>query len=386
MTSLLAVPPSDDTNRIPIVNLGNFLLRHTWSIQCLSEFGIPLDSSSLSSLEEEMTMSLRNQWASQGGEDCCGSWEEGSFVRLCWGKSQDDDDENDEPRRKKQKLSFLETIGRRNNDTRQSTQDKHSQDECHHLLVDVTVQEEPSAQIACCFPQHNTKDNKDNTKIQRFAFLLTRGSKRSLEAIWQCLETKTACRVAKSLFRPSIVDMTLAVTWWTSQHFSKFGKQQDDDDTKQQSTTTKPLTLVYQVPSAVAGSGLDSVSLMVPPVALLRLANDIVVNGKKHARESTTDDDSSNDETVPLVLALQDFLRDTFKIRIERFLLTSASCSVAMLGRDGRCKPTCAELLDCALREIKDMVERRRVGNDNDSSTKANDREASAVAEETAVA
>jgi Kinetochore complex Sim4 subunit Fta1 len=377
---------------IPTVPLPEFLLHHTWSIHQVSSFAVPLLVTN--ALEREMTRALRNHWINTASNERGNSKNlgdhKGTLVRVLWGTPKKQEPtrksgKNNQSSKKKRNAKETKSQGSRSArygpstnvetlrqtfDLPENVDDNNQQSSECHLFIEAIVNDEPSAQVVCCFPEF------DDASIQKLAFLLTRGSKRSLEAIFQFLAHKAQCRVAKTVFRPSVVDMTLVMTWWTCDHWqltnnatsNKDNQNQSSDNRRKRKRTescvsvTKPLMLTYSVPASLASteSGLTSLSLMVPPGALLRLCTDIQAS-RPSQQEPPNDASSQRTETgggIPLLIALQQFLRETFRVRIEKFSLTDASCSAAILGRDGRCKPLCPQLLESVLIDIKGMVDR----------------------------
>jgi len=239
--------------------------------------------------------------------------------------------------------------------TKQQHHEPQQQQQQLHLLVDIFVQDQSSAQIVCCFPhftaakpnRSSSHDNDNNTNqntakaISGFEFLLLRGSKASFELILAWLETFTGCAIAKSSFAPTVANVAQALALWTA--------RQTRDDDKKDSDSSKPLTFTYAVPPDMISSGLETLALTVPPGALLRLCQDIMA-----LRPAST---NYNANTAPSILkCLECFLQETFRIKITKFPLISGTCAAAVLGCDGRCKPLSAPRLDQVLGELRFMI------------------------------
>ena len=379
----MAAPP-------PMLNVSDFVVHHTWAIIGLSPFVVPLDlRNGCSSLEVGMTLFLRNHRVTLvavtpqengGGDESNQKEDDGTYVRIFHGTLQEptelaaDKTYNDG----EETESEHPPIGKRRKiyDNQQGNNMTNRQ---LHFIIDIRTHDEPSAQLVCCFPtfiqdDSNSAGTTGRGKIQSFDYLLTRGSQSSIGAALGWFETFTGCTIAKSPFRPTVVDVAQAMALWTSEYSrllkdskdvaDKSGNNHavDSDDGEEK---CKPLTLTYAVPSEFAGSGLDTVSLTVPPIALMRLCNDILqAKGKGNNSDLTaqnTDEDGhvtpSKVDTLPIVKGLQCFMRETFRINIETFSLVHGSCVAAVLGCDGRCKPLCAKLLGSVLREVQFMVQ-----------------------------
>lgn len=377
---------------LPTLSLSDFALHHTWSIRCLAPFVNPLVfHKGCAGVEDEISRFVRDNRA---------EWEqtvenEGTFVRLFWGE-QDFSNKlvvtSGRKKRKRMEDDVAHTcsgkVGKSDNTQALEIENDDSATQNlaqRHLLIDIRLEDQPSAQLIFCFPKFSKdacNSGAGQIGIKKFDFVLVRGSTASLQATFRWLETSTGTSVAKSPFNPSCSDIAQAMTLWTSEHLEWtssrpfVAKQQDNANTNENESAgvgdevndaheaSKPMTLTYSIPSGSSISGLETVSLIVPPVAMLRLCKDIIsfrqnqevlhksnilnVDEKMPPKKAT--------DTIPVVSALQHFMNETFHINVEKFTLIRASSPAAVLGRDGRCKPIHAHLLDNILREIRFMT------------------------------
>lgn len=267
----------------------------------------------------------------------------------------------------------ITSLGKTNEDTCESGLDRKRRKldgTQSHLIIDMKVEEETLAQLICCYPR-STKN--DGTKeIKGFDFVLTRGCKSSSDAVLSWLETSTGCNASESVFCPSVAHVAQATTRWTLEHLHLASDPaKGTDRTENTLRSTKPLVLTYLAPSGHAKeAGVESLSLMVPPVALHNLFNNTIrfhnQSGSSQWDQSKEDDDQrkataslEKEGQITILRALECFLRKTFCIYVEKFSLIQASSSAGVLGCDGRCKPMSAKLLPEILSEIQYMVRKR---------------------------
>ena len=86
-------------------------------------------------------------------------------------------------------------------------------------------------------------------------------------------------------------------------------------------------SLVFQVPAHLAGCGLDTVSLSIPPVNMNQFCNSI--------EESRP----LGENGFPVIRALQTFVRQNFNMNLQSFLLTKFTTPQAAIDHDGRIQP-----------------------------------------------
>jgi hypothetical protein len=338
-----------------------FLVNHTWSIHRMTPCTVPL-SQSVSSMEESASNLLRQghraaarpQSKKRRDDD-----PEGNYVRITWigdhisgGSIATDQDEGNEAQASRK---------RSRGDTQQQ---QHASSDIIplHLRVEVFLQEQWSAEVIFCAASRDTPKNK----IDAFAFCLARGLKSSYGEIWMWFESITGGSVGKVPLGPSSEELANLVALWTKKDYEQCGVER----TGQNSSSPKPLVLTFSVPFSLEGSGLDNLSLTVPPASLLQLCTNIEEERLKKrqkivsaTRNGTLDDISSEDEAseggLPILKAMQCYIQEAFRINIKSFSLVKASCAVASFGCDGRCKPLSLALLPDVLQEIQTITHNR---------------------------
>lgn len=278
-----------------------------------------------------------------------------------------------------------------------------------HLYIEVRLQEEWSAAVVLCFY------GGDNSS---FEFCLARGLKSSYECIFEWLMEIDSCSYFVCM--PQITDLTPIVNAWTTCAAAA------DNNT----ANKKPLVLTFEPPSGVVG--LDTLSLTIPTQALQQLCKNIQDqrpspqqqpnadnttagenSNRRNTNEQSTSTEESNEEAttekrdeeveessqesessasslmieqrnaLPIVRAMECYIREAFRIDIRPFRLVKvAASSVGSLSCDGRFKPACHDVL----KNIRDIVIQQKrqisagfamlVGSDDDKNTNnQNDRE-----------
>jgi len=311
------------------------IVNHTWSIHYISSFVIPLP---WCRLQENATTALRQSKQATGANKCTDI--EGNYVKVSWinlsSKSPVKTEESSEE----------------NERTKRTADEIASQSHAEHLHVEVRVQEEWSAELLFCFV------SKTDQRIMGFDFCLVRGCK-TYQAIWHWLETTTGCVVGKQPLHFNSSELALTATLWTTRDY-QWRKENADG-------IAKPLALTFSVPATI--NGLETLSLSIPPASLLQLCTNIEKEHpkKRPRREFAADEDVEQNQddasvtALPILKAMQCYIREAFRINIESFLLTKISCGVASLVRDGRCKPQNTELLPSVLEGIRTTVQSHAV-------------------------
>jgi hypothetical protein len=294
-------------------------------------------------MEKSAAKVLRQSRAQQqkSGED-----PEGDYVRITW--IEECTNSSDTGKEKEEKAS------RKRNRT---VSDDDSASSSRHLRVAVFVQEQWSADVVFCFVSTST--------TATVSFCLARGLKSAYEAIWLWFESATQSFVGKVPLGPTPAELATAVALWTKKDL-EHNRNLNSDGVS--TVSPKPLVLTFSVPSSLKGSGLDNLSLSVPPVSLMQLCTNMEKerrsSHKKSPRSNTNDDSSSEDqdmadEPLPILKAMQCYIKEAFRINIESFSLVKASSAVASFGCDGRCKPLKMELLMDILRDIQMIALKR---------------------------
>ena len=270
------------------------ILHHTWHIRTVSPFVIPLFSSeackNLSAVEEQLTNFVRQKTAASSDS----TEELGTYVTLAW-------------------IPVSPPSQR-------------------HLHIDIRLCDEPGAQVLLCFP---TMD--DTEAVTCVSFAMVRGSNTLCNAVFQWLESNCGCVFGNRPFAPTPDQVAHALAVWTAQQDS--------------SNHNKPLEVVFAAPDAIASAGLSKLCLTVPPVALVRLLQDMKTNNTTAQKD------------LPILRALQCYILEAYQIHIENFSLVRASSAAATLGCDGRCKPVEGTLLASVLLELQSMIQSQlRIG------------------------
>lgn len=354
--------------------LSDFVVHHTWSIRTLSHFVVPLDlDNGISILEDGISKFLRAQWISKHAEEypddskyVHSMEDQGTFVTIFWGHY------NETGETRETKISLKRKRPSDSVSDEETTANQITDKKQRHLIIDAKVQDEPSAQVVLCFPKFSqSKENESQQAgaenvVERFEFCLFRGRALSYESIFGWLETFTGCVVAKLPFSPNAAELSQAATVWTTEYWLEISKGQqskvernENSENKQDAPDAigKPLTLTFAVPPNLATSGLDSISINVPPCALLNLCSDMVLLRKQ---QNHTDQFNKDDEApLPILRALQLYIQETFRINTKPFSLVRASCSVATFGCDGRFKLRSELFAGRVLEELQAMIQQR---------------------------
>jgi hypothetical protein len=331
-------------------------VNHTWSIHRMTPCLNPLEQS-VSSMEESATNVLRRRAAvtrpqsnKRRNDD-----PEGDYVKITWINDHasavsivTDLDEGNEAHTSRKR-------------SRDETQQHTSSDSIPlHLRVEIFLQEQWSAEVIFCAASTDT-----SRKTNAFAFCLARGLKSSYGEIWMWFESITGASVGRLPLGPTSEELANVVALWTKKDHKLTGVDRTGPNGNNNSPK-KPLVLTFSVPYSLEGSGLDNLSLTVPPASLLHLCTNIEKERLKKRQKSasdTPDDSSSEDEVseegLPILKAMQCYIQEAFRINIQSFALVKASCAVASFGCDGRCKPLSLALLPDVLREIQTITHNR---------------------------
>jgi len=258
-----------------------------------------------------------------------------------------------------------------------------------HLLVEVMVREELTVAVLLCFPtfpavdEGDDSDETDGTEVTGFDFCLCRGHRGAashhLERAWKWLESSTGCVVSRRPFRPNPSDLACAVAIWTRRAYHS---RKNSSDNSSVNGMRRPLVVTFEVPEAVRGRGLDTLSITIPPAALLQLCRNIEKRRPSQPSTATTTnndlvvdkdgDDSTSGlvgqtgketfiETMPMLGAIHCYVREAFRVDVSSFPLVKASCDAATFGCDGRCKlQGAAYMASAVLAETANMVRRER--------------------------
>jgi len=421
----------------------SLLDQHTWSIHCASRFTEPFpaelgsSSSSFGTAKDATEAWRRHRRQRSGLKKPPPPTSTVPSRQLRQRQRRDNQPINNERNDYDDDGDYvrIKWVGCGNSDGRQRQRHHHQR----HLYFEVTAQEEFSAAVLFCFPtfrggrdagRSNKRSSDSAVFVSGFEFCFVRGRKLGYEFVLKYVESLTGCVVAASSksqsFRPHPDELASAVARWTLDSYAS-QKQKTDGDGRGGSPQQRPLVLTFQVPDIVAGKGLDSLSITIPPAALYQLCRNIQKNrpltpvtdvcdghqkkltkrngnsvdkkrrrsskeakGRRKKKRGTTtegdDSDSSSDgnnydheqegedterggthaapddgSSLPILRAIQCYVREAFQIDMTHFSLTKASCDAAVFGCDGRCKPHSTHLVASVLDEIMRMVQRRQV-------------------------
>lgn len=277
-----------------------------------------------------------------------------------------------------------------------------------HCYVQVCVQETFAAALLFCFAssQQTSRVNQADLRITGFECCLVRGRRSYYEVMCTWLEALAGCSISRQAIGPSPTELSHTVAAMTRQVFlsqrqasNKTPPTDNANDEYDLSSTpsmtvaaSKPLVMTFQVPAVVAGKGIDTLSITIPPSALFRLCEDIEKARPKRTEEDSRrrpkrprvdvgdgasghaqvaldnweepdkdcDTYSTEDNTVlPLLRAMQCYIREAFHIELATFSLVKVSSGVAMIGCDGRCKIVCRDMVSHVLMALSKVVQRR---------------------------
>ncbi len=263
-----------------------------------------------------------------------------------------------------------------------------------HLHISVQAQHKhaPKAQLLLCFCQGFPDI------VSAFSFLMVQGSNPMLQSLFRWLESRTGVIISQRPFGFTSSQVAKCMTMWTSFSISIYEQQQnkqrdqsgsmvedyEEGDVFSATTPTtatintssttfattngkggpKPLDLTFAVPEVVASKGLDTISLSILPVDLVRLCRDIH-DRRPHDSNMTSDDSDTfldnfaQEAPLPILKALQCYILEVFHIDIRSFPLIRASSSTAMLSCDGRCQIHDEYFLPLVLQDIRNLVQKR---------------------------
>lgn len=345
----------------------------------------------------------------------------------------------------------------KHNDSRQRQRQRQRYD-YYHLHLEIWIQDEPKSQILLCFPDfqtisqsHPTSDSESTININintpgkeknvthtnatnvnvvtndvpviaGSSFLLLRGSLDPSKIILQYLEQQYVCHISHHdtpiPFSPS--DMTRCLSSWTllqhsdSRRYSHRHRHPNGNGKKVSGSSgerepggsdksggpvpvlVRPMEVTFSLPSHLSKSGLEKITMTIPPQALTHLCTaiqnhmciDIDTNldsdddgdGKSHTESikgpqpqrqtqiqiqiqpKEKQDPSflhSTTPSLPILRALQCYIMEAFRIDVRSFSLARAACGVAALSCDGRCKPLDPMYLHDFLVSIQEMMQMR---------------------------
>ena len=133
---------------------------------------------------------------------------------------------------------------------------KRNDDTSRHLCIQVFLGEAKAGELVLCFASSSTTETEppENNDVSSFDYLLVRGRKTAYEAVWSWLKKTTGCWISNASCQFTSAEITLATAQWTRQALERQSK--------------KPLSLIFQVPPHLQKSGLETVTVTIPPASL----------------------------------------------------------------------------------------------------------------------
>jgi hypothetical protein len=142
--------------------------------------------------------------------------------------------------------------------------------------------------------------------------------------------------------------------------------------------------LTWTPPRGCRGRGINTCSTIVTPKDLDRLCRDLqsmrIVGRdgerlgpfpayrRKRRRDPRDSANEAGSGPLPILATLVAHVSNEMGLDLRSFSLSHATCSVACLGSDGRCKPLCDDFLLDFLLSIRDMVGRLHTSGAQDRS------------------
>jgi Kinetochore complex Sim4 subunit Fta1 len=191
-----------------------------------------------------------------------------------------------------------------------------------HIYFEVWLKDEPVAQLLLAYIQ----PAQDFGSILGCAFCLLRGPNKALDPLLTWLEASYGCVFANAAFVPTLRQMQHALPL--------FVKSSD-----------APLEVTFQPPLMI--SGIDKLSMTIPPLALRRLVDEIEKNKPAYEVE----------RELPILKALYCFMKEAFKMNLQSFSLVRIKSAIGVVGIDGKCKFLDMGTLETLLNLILKMIE-----------------------------
>ena len=191
-----------------------------------------------------------------------------------------------------------------------------------HIYFEVWLKDEPVAQLLLAYIQ----PAQEFGSILGCAFCLLRGPNKALDPLLTWLEASYGCVFANAAFVPTLRQMQHALPL--------FVKSSD-----------APLEVTFQPPLMI--SGIDKLSMTIPPLALRRLVDEIEKNKPVYEVE----------RELPILKALYCFMKEAFKMNLQSFSLVRIKSAIGVVSIDGKCKFLDMETLETLLNLILKMIE-----------------------------
>jgi hypothetical protein len=205
----------------------------------------------------------------------------------------------------------------------------------NHLLFDVRVADQQTAQVVLCCADSKNKSIMPITEVDSFAFCMVHGDRKSYELILSFLEITVGCVVGKKSFRPTSVQ--LAHTLYDT-------IQMMDD------TTSGQLDIAFGLPRHVRN--LDEFSVSIPRVCFERVMVDLLFF-RPEGREMIP---WREDFRLHFFKAIQLFILQVTGIDIQPLPMIRVSNSFVMLEVSGKLKMLQRGGIHDVLLRVKEMV------------------------------
>ena len=191
-----------------------------------------------------------------------------------------------------------------------------------HIYFEVWLKDEPVAQLILAYVQ----PAQNSSSILGCSFCLLRGPNKALDPLLTWLEASYGCVFANAAFAPTFNQMVHALPFFVR-------------------STDAPLEVTFQPPPMI--SGINKLSMTVPPLALRQLVDEIEKNMPVNSVESE----------LPILKALHCFMKDAFKMNLQSFSLVRIKSAVGVVGVDGKCKFLDMGTLETLMNLILKMIE-----------------------------
>lgn len=267
--------------------MDSVLVNHTWKVLCLTQPERRLDSAYIRNYEESATRSVQE---SAGAHNYISSTEEtqSCYAKLDW-------------------VGVDESKGSSVGSCSSSKGIKRARKaaQISQLRVQVYISEAWSSEVVVLF---------GNQESDEPSICLVRG-KNSFKYILDWLEGVVKCDVLRTLWKPSSPEIAHIATNLLNNQVARsipFGAS---------------LSLTFQAPLDV--TGMEHLEISIPPKSLQKMMEDIEKQRPK----------DSQDTSLPVLKAIEYFVKESFGINVSGFSLIKASCHAASISLDGRMKP-----------------------------------------------
>ena len=300
-------------------------------------------------------------------------------------------------------LCFVETSGSRKRRRKRSSR-----------VVHPPLREDRSPTVPSYSSYSSFTSRGGTAFLSSIGFALSRGSHTTCQLVWEWLEWHGGCAIQRHPFCPTSTQLAAAAATWTLLAYRDAYAQAQATQQQQQSgvrdtresllrrpsskrkrspvtpsgkgsskvspstqstassTLTRPLVLTFVPPPSLRGRGLDTVSAVVTPADLRRLCRTLELQPREEEEQRDRDrtpvpseevqqnlDPDKSHTPLPILQTLINFVTRETGLPIDQCDLIQASCSIAALGSDGRCKPHSQHYLHDCWAQLLNMVQQR---------------------------